>query len=124
MTLAYNAYNTIDMLKQLCHAWSTQKNEAMNNSVNAYAQKGKTYSLTTSLDTRVAIAAATQVLGYHSFWKRIFKAFSIELDGNLSAQLKARDIVKEKKSTKQQTIEGKTNRSQKKYDKFNKAQDD
>ena len=61
MSLAYNQYCNPAMLAQLCHPWSTQKNKAMNNSVNAYATKGKTYSLTTSLDTRVAIAAATQI---------------------------------------------------------------
>ena len=82
------------MLQQLCHPWSTQKNEAMNNSVNAYAAKGKTYSLTTSLDTRVAIAAATQVLGYHQLWTQIYNAFDIELDGNLSSHLRSRDKVK------------------------------
>ena len=112
------------MLAQLCHPWSTQKNEAMNNSVNAYSQKGKTYSLTTSLDTRVAITAATQVIGYHRLWVRIYDAFAIQLDENLSSHLKSRDKAKRKKSAKQKSIKGKIARSQKKYDKFNKAKSD
>ena len=96
----------------------------MNNSVNAYAGNGKTYSLTTSLDTRVAIATATQVLGYHQLWSRIYLAFGIELDGNLPTHLKSRDKAKTSTSKTQRSIKGKKSRSERKYDEFNKATKD
>jgi len=44
------------MLLQLNHPYSAQSNEAMNTSVAALAPKGKHYSSTESLRTRVGIA--------------------------------------------------------------------
>ena len=67
----------------LNHDYSTQKNEALNASVKTYANKDITYSTTKSLDTRVAVAAGYQVLGYANFWSRIFGAFELQLDGQL-----------------------------------------
>ena len=47
----YSRFITPDMLKQLNHGWSTQKNELMNTSVASYAPKNKHYSGTDSLIT-------------------------------------------------------------------------
>ena len=66
MTL-YDPYITKDALKMLHHSFSTKQKEAMNKSVSAFAPKGKTFSRTESLDTRVGIAAGIQVLGYELF---------------------------------------------------------
>ena len=65
MLLAYSSYCNSEILKQLYHPWPTHKNKVMNNSINAYAGKSKTYLFYTSLDIRVIIAVTTQVLEYH-----------------------------------------------------------
>ena len=41
----YAPYITREALQQLHHPWHTQLNEAMNQSVSAFAPNGKTYSL-------------------------------------------------------------------------------
>ena len=61
-------YIVTDNLDILMHKWFTQLNEAMNNSVAAYAPKIKNFSGTLSLKTRVGIAAGGLALGYYSFW--------------------------------------------------------
>ena len=122
MTDAYAPYITKSMLVQLQHNWDTQKNEAMNTSVSCYAPKNKTYSLTESLDTRVAIAAGVQILGYHDFWRRLFSEFNMEMDDNLESILQRRDIVKFNKTQKEQSIEGEKSKADGKYTKFAKAQ--
>ena len=124
MSLAYQPYITKPMLRQLQHPWSTQKNEAMNQSVASYAPKGKTYSLTNSLDTRVAIAGCVQILGYLEFWSLVFAAFDIELDDNLRKHLRNRDSAKMKKRTKDKSIKGKKLRSKRKYEKLDQANED
>ena len=86
MTDAFAPYIQKDMLVQLQHNWNTQKNEAMNTSVSFYAPKNKTYSTTQSLDTRVAIAAGVQILGYSSFGCRVFKMFELTVDENLGKE--------------------------------------
>ena len=85
-------------MKMLHHEYDTHKNEALNNSVAAYAPKSKTCSLTNSLQCRVAIAASIQILGYENFWSRIFLSFGIDLDYNHRISLKNRDT--QKKNTK------------------------
>ena len=63
----YSRFITPAMLEMVHHMWSTQKNEAMNTSVASLAPKHKHYSMTTSLQTRVRIAAACQIVGFASF---------------------------------------------------------
>ena len=124
MTLAYQPYIKEEMLAQLQHSFSTQQNEAMNQSVASYAPKGKTYSLTDSLDTHVCIAGGIQILGYVGLWSKILSAFDIELDNNLRKHLESRDVAKAKMNLKQRSIEGKKLRGQKKYDKVRAAQEE
>ena len=124
MTLAYQPYIQEEMLKQLQHSFSTQRNEAMNQSVASYAPKGKTYSLTDSLDTRVCIAGGIQIHGYAGLWSKIFGAFQIELDDNLRKHLESRDRTKAYKGRRQKSIEGKKLRGQKRYEKVKVAQEE
>ena len=93
----------------------------MNQSVASYAPKGRTYSLTGSLDTRVAIAAGTQVVGYFKFWKAVFDALGLDLDLNLQKHLKLRDRKKMAKNVRQSSKEGKKRRSENKYQKLQTA---
>ena len=88
------------MIEQLRHPWSTQAKEVMKKSVAAYAPKGKTYPLTNSLDTRVCIAGSIQILGYLTFWTRIFHELHIDMNPNLRKHIQSKDEVKKKKSVK------------------------
>ena len=63
----YAKYITYDFLKQCRHELDTQMNEGMDNSVVYYARKGQNYSATSSLETRVYIAAGVQLISYHFF---------------------------------------------------------
>ena len=76
----YTPYINEDSLRELHHPYNTQLNEAMNQSVCAFAPKGKTFSTTESLDTRVGITGAQNV-GYEIYWKEVFDAFGMEYDG-------------------------------------------
>ena len=105
-----------EMMGMLQHDWSTQINEAMNQSVASYAPKNKTYSKSTSLLVRVNIAAAVQIIGHASLWRRIFIEFGLTIDANLKDILTAKDKKKMRKKIKDQTKEGKTVRSTVKYE--------
>ena len=98
----YKPYITEEHLRQLHHSFSTQHSEAMNNSVSAFAPKGKTYSKTESLETRVAIAACVQILGYELFWELVYKDFGVSFDGNLRRNM---DKKKRRKNELAQTNE-------------------
>ena len=108
------------MLLQLNHPYSTQSNEAMNTSVAALAPKGKHYSSTDSLRTRVGIAGGCQIVGHATFWTMVLNAFDIEMDDGLKAFLDQRDSHKAKKNIRQGAIEGKRKRSTKKNEKLNR----
>ena len=120
-TVSCKTYITPDMMKQLNHPYSTNPNESMNTSVTAFVPKGKTYLLTASLDTRVGIAGAIQVVGYFDFWKQVFDEFGITMDVNLRLHLETREKVKRSKQAVSETIKRKKTRSKQKYSKYNKS---
>ena len=120
----YEKYVTSEMLAMLNHPYDTQKNESMNASVAAYAPKNKTYGFTESIDARVAIAAATQIVGYYTLWLNIFRAFGLELDRNLKTALQRRDKRKNNVRQALNTKEGKAKRSRQRYEKFETAKTD
>ena len=64
ITETYTRLISSQMLVVLQNEWSTQRNKAMNTYVASYAPKTKTYSISTSLRTRVEIAGAVQILGH------------------------------------------------------------
>ena len=84
-------------LKMLMHNWSTQINEAMNNSVATYTPKIKKISGTLSLKTRVRIASGALALGYFSFWSWVFDALSLTMDSVFESALKSRNKKKSQK---------------------------
>ena len=102
----------------LCHAWSTQLNEAMNNSVSAYAPKTKNFGGTLSLKTRVGIAAAVMALGYYQFWSRVYKKLGLDMDDVFKASLLARDKKKSQKKKRQKSTGGKLKRRKTEFSKF------
>ena len=84
-------YLADDKLKMLMHPWSTQLNEALNNSISSYAPKTKMFCRTMSLRTRIVIAAVVQGLGYLAFWTRVFQELGITMDHAFASSLTARD---------------------------------
>ena len=89
----------------------------MNKSVSAFAPKGKTFSRTESLDTRVSVAAGIQVLGYEIFWEKVFDAFELVMDNKLRLFLRQLQKKKDRKRGKASTTAGKYRRSKRKHDK-------
>ena len=118
---AYAPYITTEAMKQLNHPWHTQKNEAMNISVSAFAPKGKTYSMTNSLLTRVSIDAGISIAGHKKFWKNVATKLEFTFDANFMSMLRSRDRKKEKIRIVQSSKAGKIRCSQSKTSKQNNA---
>jgi len=114
-------YITPEMLTMLQHNFSTQKNESLNHSVATLAPKGKDYSQSSSLKTRVMLTAGAQIAGHFSLWNRIFSRFQITLDANLIRHLQKKDGNKGKRRLLQKSKEYKSSRSTNRYAKFAEA---
>ena len=114
----YKPYITPEALKMIAHPFSTQTNKAMNKSVSAFAPKGKTFSRTESLDTRVGMAGAIQVLGYEVFWDKVFTIFGLILDDNLRLYLRSLQRKKERKREIARSKTGKSRRSRQRTEKL------
>ena len=93
-------------LQKVCHAWDVDdvatrivdtKNESLNYSVATLAAKGKDYSKSSSLQTRVMLAGATQILGHYQLRRCLFPKFSPALDPNLIRHLTKKDRIKGKR---------------------------
>ena len=118
ITSAMAPYLTDEKLKMLNHPWSTQLNESMNNSVQSYAPKTKTFCRTSSLQTRVGIAAAVMALGYKEFWTSVFAELGIEMDEEFASSLEARDRKKKNKRAVQKSKKGKIKRRKEEMRKY------
>ena len=64
----------------------------MNRSVSAFAPKDRTFCRTMSLETRVGIAAAVQIVGHYQFWNMVLHKFGITMGKSLEKILKKRDV--------------------------------
>ena len=73
----------------------------MNKSVTLFTPKDKTFSLTTSLLTRVNIAGAIQNTGNHTLWNQVYDEFNLAFDANLSNNLQRTDRKKSIKEEQQ-----------------------
>ena len=87
----------------------------MNTFVVAFAPKGKTYSMTNSLLTRVSISAGISIAGQKQFWINVATELEFTFDANFLSHLKSRDRKKKKARVVQRSIEGEKQRSQSKY---------
>ena len=95
--------------------------EALNNLVQAYASKIKNFARTTSLKTRVGIAAGVMTFSYHQFWTRAFYELDLEMDTEFASSPLSRDKKKESKRKKQKSKEGKVVRRTTYLAKFEQA---
>ena len=87
MQSKYDKYISKEYLQHCQHSFDTQVNEGMNNSVASYANKGKHYGGTSSLLTRVYIAAGIQLVGYHHFWTSCITALEVKIPCQLHLHL-------------------------------------
>ena len=76
----------------------------------------------TSLNVRIVIAGAIQVLEYEVFWTRIFNILGVAVNEVLLKTWKARNHRKSLKTSRKKTVEGKAQRIKNKYNKPNKLQ--
>ena len=79
MKQKYERYVSEQFLTQCCHMYDTQVNEGLNRSVAKYVPKGTNYCTTTSLITRVYLAAGIQLVGNHFLWTEIFRTLSLSI---------------------------------------------
>ena len=79
MVEKYSKYISREFLTQCCHQYDTQLNEGMNRSVAKYVPKGTNFCTTTSLITRVHIAAGIQLVGNHFLWVECMRALNLSI---------------------------------------------
>ena len=90
----YEKYISIEYLTQCCHIYDTQLNEGMNRSVCKYVQKGTNFCRTTSLITRVHVAAGIHLVGNHFFWVTIMRLLNLSIP--IQTELYLLDLDKRK----------------------------
>ena len=70
---------TEDALMEVGHAFDTQVNESLNNSIAWLAPKNKTYAGSRSLANRIYITIGIQSIGSLHYFKPLFEALGIDL---------------------------------------------
>ena len=95
---AYLPFTKESRLKESLQNFSTQNNEALNNSVAKYAPKTRTYSTSMALTNRVMIAIGTCNLDVSIFWSRVF----VDLGLSMNEETKLFLISKDNNSTYRQ----------------------
>ena len=93
-------------------------NEGMNNSVSHYAPKGMNFSGTTSLKTRVYVAAGIQLVGHHYFWASALSLLGVDMTSQLELALIMRDKRKVKKFFYEHDHKNMAKRNKVYHDKF------
>ena len=68
---------TLDMLKQCYHPFHSNFNEALNKIITMVAPKDRTYSMSGSLKSRVAVAIGINSVGYMNFFSDVFERCGI-----------------------------------------------
>ena len=102
------------------HSFDTQINKGMNNSVAAYANKGKHYGGTSSLLTHVHIAAGVHLVGYHHFWTSCLKQLEVQIPYQLHMHLLSLDKEKAARFHRDHNFENKRKRKRLEHEKFYK----
>ena len=116
----YTKYISQEYLQHCMHSFDTQINEGMNNSVAAFANKGKHYGSTTSLITRVAIAAGIHLVGYHHFWNACLTALEVKIPHQLELRLLSMDNEKVARYHRDHEYGTKAKRKRLEHEKFKK----
>ena len=91
MQTKYNKYIFKEYLLYCQHSFDIQTNEGMNNSVAAYANKGKHYSGTSPLLTQAHIAAGIHLVNHHHFWTSCLNSLEVKIPPQIHLQWLALD---------------------------------
>ena len=92
----------------------------MSNSVAVFANKGKHYGSTTSLITRISIAAGVHLVGYHHFWTSCLIALEVKIPHQLELRLVAMDKEKVARYDRDHEYKTKVKRKRSEHEKFKK----
>ena len=114
----YKKYISQEFLQHCMHSFDTQINEGLNNSVSAFANKGKHYGSTTSLITRVSIAAGIHLVGYHHFWTSCLTELEVQIPLQLELRLLSMDKEKVARYHRDHEYETKVKRKRLEHEKF------
>ena len=106
----HNNNTSDELLQMINHSHDTQGVEAMNKSCSENAQKGETFSKTVSLTTRLQVACASQIVGHHALWTRIYASVGLKLGDTLSIYLQQKDNDKTLRHDARKSLKYKTNR--------------
>ena len=113
MRVRFEPFLLPDRLLECLHIYTTQCNEAMNNSIAKYAPKSRTYSSSMSLSHRVAIATGIFNLGFYNFWSRVYTDLGMAMTSALTIHLRSRDSAISNKREYQKNLSVKRRRVQK-----------
>ena len=118
MKIKYTKYISKEYLQHCMHSFDTQINEGMNNSCAAYANKGKHYGGTSSLLTRVLIAAGVHLVGYHHFWTSCLNLLEVKIPHQFHLHLLAMDKEKVARYHRDHDFKNKAKRKKLEHEKF------
>ena len=88
-------FSAIDTLKESMHSYSTQKNEALNQSIARVAPKFKHFGATLTLNTRISLVIAITNEGYATFYLQLLpQLVNLTIDNNRIVQSGIQQIEK------------------------------
>ena len=90
----------------------------MNNSIAAYAGKGKHYGGTSSLLTRVLVAAGVHLVGYHHFWTSVLNLLQVKIPHQLHLHFLAMDKEKAVRFHRDHDVKNKAKRKTLEHEKL------
>ena len=90
----------------------------MNNSIASYANKGRHYGGTSSLLTRVLVAAGVHLVGHHHLWTSILTLLEVHIPYQLNLQLLTMDKERAVRFHRDHDYQYKKRRKRLEHDKF------
>jgi len=88
----FEHFSTDDMMKQLYHHWSSQKNESLNQQVMRVMPKDKRFSLSMEFHDQLAWVVIVDSLGYEAGANRLFSTVGFGIDPITAAYLDRRNM--------------------------------
>ena len=111
-------YVTKERLVECAHGSDTQVNESMNNTISWFAPKNKTYSGSLSLQIRIGMAVAINILGEDVFFASLYEECGITMSDVTLHGLHVQQTAKENRYSRERTNSARKERMQKTYAKI------
>jgi len=106
----------IEALREVAHGMNTLMNESFNNTVSWVAPKNKVYSLSDSLQNRIALALGINGLGTLNYYKLLCGRCNIEIPPDVLCYLTQQSNDRDVRNAKAKRPESKQKRVQKCHD--------